>query len=161
MYETLNTRKGEKKIFKIAKARQKKRQDREQVGVVKNENGQVLLNESDIKMRWKQYFEQLLNVENDREELEEIPYTERPLNTISRGEMESALKTMKTGKAQGPSEVAIELINAMEDCGKEWLLKLLQQVVKDGQITEDWRRSRICNVFKNKGDIWSVGIIEG
>ena len=161
MYETLNTRKGEKKIFKIAKARQKKRQDREQVGVVKNENGQVLLNESDIKMRWKQYFEQLLNVENDREELEEIPYTEGPLNTISREEMESALKKMKTGKAPGPSEVAIELINAMEDCGKEWLLKLLQQVVKDGQIPEDWRRSRICNVFKNKGNIWSVGIIEG
>ena len=62
---------------------------------MKNENGQVLQNESDIKMRWKQYFEQLLNVENDREELEEISYTEGPLNTISRGEMQSALKKMK------------------------------------------------------------------
>ena len=57
--------------------------------------------------------------------------------------------------------MAIELINAMEDCGKEWFLKLLQQVVKDGQIPEDWRRSRICTVFKNKGDILECGNYRG
>ena len=51
MYESLNTREGEKKIFRIARARQKKKQDLGTVGVVKGENGQVLQTETDVKVR--------------------------------------------------------------------------------------------------------------
>lgn len=67
---------------------------------MKDKNGQVLQNEMDIKERWKGYFVELLNVENDRGDLEEIPCREGPLDIISRDEMERALMKMKNDKTQ-------------------------------------------------------------
>ena len=57
-------------------------------------------------------------MENGREELEEIPCTEGPIKMVSRSKVEGALRRMKTGKTPGPSEVSIELINALGDEGK-------------------------------------------
>ena len=52
------------KIYKIAKARQRSRQDKMAVNIIKDRDGTILMDEKLIQKRWKSYFEELLNVEN-------------------------------------------------------------------------------------------------
>ncbi|XP_057526297.1 uncharacterized protein LOC130805539 [Amaranthus tricolor] len=60
-YQKLDTREGEKYIFKLAKARSRQKKDLGTMKFIKDEGGQVLLRQEDIKLRWHQYFAQLLN----------------------------------------------------------------------------------------------------
>ena len=90
-----------------------KRQDLGKIGVIKDRNGRILQDEEQIKNRWKEYFNTLLDVENERGELEEVAKTEGPINQISREEIKKAMGKMKLGKVAGPSEVVIELIKVM------------------------------------------------
>ena len=60
-YKKLDTKEGEKHIFKLAKARARKKQDIETVRYIKDKDGKVLLKQDDIKTRWYQYFSQSLN----------------------------------------------------------------------------------------------------
>ena len=91
LYEELNTKEGEAKIYKIAKARQKSWQDKQSVNIVKDKDGKILTEEEAIKDRWKAYFEELLNVENAREPVNEVNPVEGPENEITRKEIETAL----------------------------------------------------------------------
>ena len=61
---------GEKVIYRVAKARAKERQDIHKIGIIKDKNGNILVEENSIKSRWRDYFSQLLNTENEYEELE-------------------------------------------------------------------------------------------
>ena len=66
VYEELETKEGQKKIYKIAKGRNKATKDITHIKQIKNEDGAVMCSSSDIKGRWKQYFERLLSEENPR-----------------------------------------------------------------------------------------------
>ena len=78
LYEELNTKEGEAKIYKIAKTRQRKRMDKQAVNMIKDNNGKILTDEEAIKDRWNSYFDELLNKENARETLEDENTTEGP-----------------------------------------------------------------------------------
>ncbi|XP_057540787.1 uncharacterized protein LOC130818644 [Amaranthus tricolor] len=60
-YQKLDTKEGEKYIFMLEKARSRQKKDLVTVKFIKDESGRVLLRQEDIKMRWHQYFIQLLN----------------------------------------------------------------------------------------------------
>ncbi|XP_066986830.1 uncharacterized protein [Macrobrachium rosenbergii] len=66
--ERLGTR-GEKGIYKISDLGKRQRQDLGKLGVMKGRDGNILYRDEDIKKRWREYFEQLLNTENEREEM--------------------------------------------------------------------------------------------
>ena len=55
-YQKLDTREGEKYIFKLAKARSRQKKDLGTVKFIKDEGGRVPLRQEDIKIRWHQYF---------------------------------------------------------------------------------------------------------
>jgi hypothetical protein len=40
-----------------------------EVVIIKDKKGQVLTDEEKIKEKWKEYYDELLNIENEREEL--------------------------------------------------------------------------------------------
>ena len=61
IYDELDTKEGQLKICKIAKARQSSRQDKMAVNVIKDRDGTILTDEKLIQERWKSYFEDLLN----------------------------------------------------------------------------------------------------
>ena len=52
--------------MRIAKQENREFQDMYHVKQMKNDVGQVLLDEEEIKERWRSYFKQLMNVKNDR-----------------------------------------------------------------------------------------------
>ena len=126
LYEKLGTPEGEQMIYRIAKVREKSRRDIEECNYIKNSNGRILVEDEDIKKRWKEYFEELLNVENDRGILDETPPILGPVEGIIRQEVKEALQKMKSNKAGGPTGVVIEMIKALEDEGIEWAWKLLK-----------------------------------
>ena len=49
MYQELNTKEGEDKMYKIAKARQRSRQDKQSTNVIKDKGGKILVEEEEIK----------------------------------------------------------------------------------------------------------------
>ena len=61
LYEKLDTKEGEKYIFKHAKARSKKMQDIKTVKYIKDDTRRVLVRDEDINLRWQKNFSQLLN----------------------------------------------------------------------------------------------------
>ena len=81
-----------------------------------------------IKKRWREYFDQLLNTENQRGILEQCDEVEGPEMTLERVEVEKALKRMKLGKAGGPTELTSDMLFALGDEGVDWLTELLNKV---------------------------------
>ena len=70
--------------------------------VIKDENDNVMVNSEAMLKRWKEYFEKLMNEENNRE-----PRTEEP--QVVNEEVKNALKRIKKGKAAGPDELLVEV----------------------------------------------------
>ena len=63
-YDKMRTEEGERMIYKVAKQRARSRRDIEEVNVIKDQIGEMLTDEVKNKERWREYFSNLLNVEN-------------------------------------------------------------------------------------------------
>ncbi|KAK3533286.1 hypothetical protein QTP70_014311 [Hemibagrus guttatus] len=67
LYTRLDTREGEKDLYRLARQRDRDGKDVQQVRVIKDRDGRVLTSEEGVQRRWKEYFEELMNEENERE----------------------------------------------------------------------------------------------
>ncbi|KAK3530206.1 hypothetical protein QTP86_018062 [Hemibagrus guttatus] len=67
LYTRLDTREGEKDLYRLARQRDRDGKDVQQVRVIKDRDGRVLTSEESVQRRWKEYFEELMNEENERE----------------------------------------------------------------------------------------------
>jgi len=52
LYQKLETKKGEKNVFKLVRAREKKTRNLENIRCIKEEDGQILAEEREIRKRW-------------------------------------------------------------------------------------------------------------
>jgi Reverse transcriptase (RNA-dependent DNA polymerase) len=62
---------------------------------------------------------------------------------------------MKTGKALGPDDTPIEVWRCLGDITIVWLTKLFNTIFRSNKMSDEWRRSILVPIFKNKGDIQS------
>ncbi|KAK3528113.1 hypothetical protein QTP86_023836 [Hemibagrus guttatus] len=67
LYTRLDTREGEKDLYMLARQRDRDGKDVQQVRVIKDRDGRVLKSEESVQRRWKEYFDELMNEENERE----------------------------------------------------------------------------------------------
>jgi hypothetical protein len=65
IYRTLRKKEGENDVYKMARIRETKTRDLNQVKCVKDEMDQLLVKGQDIKQRWQMYFDKLFNGENE------------------------------------------------------------------------------------------------
>jgi hypothetical protein len=141
-------------IFKVAKQIMRKNKDVVGSGCVKNKGGVIVTDEGEIRDRWKEYFDQLLNEEYDwdRCNLTEAGAVCGPSEEISEEEVFKAVGAMKNGKAGGPSGVVSEMLKASGSEGIRWMTTLFNKIISEGKIPEDWRKSWMIPVYKGKGD---------
>ena len=64
LYQHLSTKEGEKDIYRMARARDRKTRDFNQVKCIKDEREQLLVKEDETRHRWQEYFDKLFNGEN-------------------------------------------------------------------------------------------------
>ena len=88
---------------------------------------------------WKECYQRLLNVEFpwDKNSLNNSAAVEGPAIFVTEDMVTDGIKKMKQGKAGGPPEVTVELI---ETCGRETvtaILDLLNQIIYEENIPED------------------------
>ena len=82
---------------------------------IKDESGRVLIRQEDIKLRWHQYFSQLLNMSRGpTQESRQTSDTQRTrvcgsFGDITKEEVSEILKKMGRFKAVGPDDIPIEV----------------------------------------------------
>ncbi|XP_075075419.1 uncharacterized protein LOC142162719 [Nicotiana tabacum] len=96
------------KLFRLAKERENKARNLDQVRYIKDEDGRVLMEEPQIRQRWQSYFYKLLNKERDGNILlgqlghYESHHDFRYCRRIKVEEVMGAMGKMSRGKATGP-----------------------------------------------------------
>ena len=162
LYARLETKEGEKELYRLARQRDRAGKDVKHVRVIKDENVNVMVNSEAMLKRWKEYFEILMNEENNRD-----PRTEEPevvneeVNCVSREEVKNALRRMEKGKAVGPDELPVEVWKCMGKMGIKFLTRLFNRLLMGERMPEEWRRSVLIPIYKNKGDAQCCGNYRG
>ncbi|KAK3507466.1 hypothetical protein QTP70_021833 [Hemibagrus guttatus] len=154
LYTRLDTREGEKDLYRLARQRDRDGKDVQQVRVIKDRDGRVLTSEESVQRRWKEYFEELMNEENEREKrVEGVNSVQQKVDKIRKDEVRKALKRMKSGKAVGPDDIPVEVWKCLGEAAVEFLASLFNRVLESERMPEEWRRSVLVLIFKNKGDV--------
>ncbi|KAK3536896.1 hypothetical protein QTP86_027088, partial [Hemibagrus guttatus] len=162
LYTRLDTREGEKDLYRLARQRDRDGKDVQQVRVIKDRDGRVLTSEESVQRRWKEYFEELMNEENEREKrVEGVNSVEQKVDKIRMDEVRKALKRMKSGKAVGPDDIPVEVWKCLGEAAVEFLASLFNRVLESERMPEEWRRSVLVPIFKNKGDVQSCSNYRG
>jgi len=158
LYQKLETKEGEKDVFKLAKAREKRTRDLGGIRCIKGEDGKVLVEETEIKERWQRYFSRLFNGENEYSLRVDRGVREGHLNVrecsrISKEEVKEALRRMKSEKAVGPDLIPVEIWKCLGEVGVEWLTELFNVIFRTVKMPSEWRTSTVIPLYKDKGDI--------
>ncbi|KAK3515943.1 hypothetical protein QTP86_004940, partial [Hemibagrus guttatus] len=162
LYTRLDTREGEKDLYRLARQRDRDGKDVQQVRVIKDRDGRVLTSEESVQRRWKEYFEELMNEENEREKrVERVNSVEQKVDKIRKDEVRKALKRMKSGKAVGPDDIPVEVWKCLGEAAVEFLASLFNRVLESERMPEEWSRSVLVPIFKNKGDVQSCSNYRG
>jgi hypothetical protein len=159
LYKRLNTKEGERDIYKMAKFRERKTRDVNEVKCIKDGDDQLLVKDEAIKRRWREYFDNLYNgeVESSTIELDDSfdDTSTCFVRRIQESEVKEALRRMKGGKAMGPDGIPIEAWRGLGDVAIVWLTKLFNLIFRSNKMPEEWKRSILVPIFKNKGDVQS------
>ena len=77
------------------------------------------------------------------------------MRMIQESEVREALKRIKGGKAMGPDGIPIKVWRCLGDIAIVWLTKMFNNIFRSNKMSEEWRRSILVSIYKNKGDIQS------
>jgi len=158
LYQKLNIKGGENEVFKLVRARERRTRDLGSVRCIKDEEGRVLREDAKIQETWQGDFCKLFNGEGSevtqhtellaREEQQDY----RPGKPITREEVEEALRKIKSGKVVGPDSIPVEVWRSLGDDGVARLTNFSNVIFNTAKMPQEWRRSIIIPLYKNKGD---------
>ena len=124
---------------------------------VKDKNNNLLVDEEEIAERWKEYFSDQLNVEDNEANLNNDPdendvEMEKNEDPITEHEVRTAIQKMKRGKSPGEDELPVEILKAGGDDTIQQLTRLFNLVYRREVAPLDWQRGLISPIRK-KGDV--------
>ena len=93
LYARLETKEGKKELYRLLRKRDRAGNDVQHVRVIKDENSNVMVNSEAVLNRWKEYFEKLINEENNRDpRIEEAEVVKEEVNCVSREKVKNINK---------------------------------------------------------------------
>ena len=139
-----------------------KRESQDVVGgkFVKDSIGGIKVKEKDIMNRWREYFNELLNEQNEYQ-VEEDGKVEGPLKEITEVEVETAIKAMRKGRAAGPTGMTSDLLQAAGKTGASVMTGIVNDLMKGDKVPGDWSSSTTIPIYKGKGDAMDCGKYRG
>jgi len=159
LYRKQDTKEGEKEVFKLARARERRTRDFGVVRYIKDENSKVLSEVAEIKEIWQRYFYTLLNGEEmvdsrsrERESRETDPDPQLG-EPISKDEIKETLMKMSTGKAEGLDQIPVEIWKWLGEEGLGWLTELFNVILRTAKMPREWTFSTVIPLYKKKEDI--------
>ena len=152
LYEKLDTREGEKAIYRLAKSRDQATKDNYQGYFVKAQDGVLLMKTEENISRWAEYYRDLLNKATQHIDGRNEPLTEGPLHQVTCEEVDRQLKKIKNVKSCGPDGIPTEALKCLGDWGVHQLTKIFNAIMQSGKMPDEWRESTITPIYKDKGD---------
>jgi hypothetical protein len=153
LYQVLDTKEGEKDMFRMARTQERKTMDINQIKCIKDETDRLLVKDNEIKDIWREYFDKLFNGENEGSILElDDSFDDSNRHCVRRiheAEIVNALKRIKGDKGMGPDGIPMEVETSIV-----WLTKLFNLIFQSNKMPEEWK-SILVLIFKNKGDVQS------
>ncbi|KAJ7971686.1 Retrovirus-related Pol polyprotein LINE-1 [Quillaja saponaria] len=144
LYQKLETKDGEKDIYRITKQRERRTKDLIRIKCIKDEADRVLVKEDEINERWRTYFDTLFNEESmgDFGDLDDIcdDTNRRFVRRIRAQEVKEVMHKMKNGKALGPDDIPIEVWRYLGDIGVTWLINLSYKILVTKKMPDEWRK---------------------
>ena len=134
---------------------------------VKDVSGQ-LLRGNEAKKRWAEYFEELLNVQEDKEaDIVAIGGVQVPvmwaenMREITIEEVKRSLNETKGGKAPGMDGVRVEMLKEGGMTVLEWLVRLFNICFMLSIVPVDWVIACMVQLYKDKGDTYECSNFRG
>ena len=150
-------------IFKEARRMTNENQDIVGEKCIKDDDGNLAFDDKSKLAAWKCQYEKLLNVEfpwDNNTLSEEQPFQVPPVRITTEMVSES-LSNMKKGKATAPSGLNVEMILKAGDDTILAITHLINCIIAENKIPDDWCLSYIINCYKGKGDALLRGNYRG
>jgi hypothetical protein len=77
------------------------------------------------------------------------------MRRIQESDVKDVLKRMKGGKSMGPDRIPIKVWRTLGDVAIVWLTKLFNFIFRLNKMLDEWSRSILVPIFKNKEDMQS------
>ena len=127
---------------------------------VKAADGRLLVEQEEVGRRWGEYFEGLLNVEEEGEPEIRAVGGGGGVNVLGSSneavitfeEVQEAVKETRKGKAPGLDGCAAECLKSGGVSVMEWLVRLFNVCFLMGVVPSDWVSACIVPLYKGKGD---------
>jgi len=126
---------------------------------IKSKEGKVLVTLEEQLARWKEHFEEVLNVEREGicvEVVNNPPILRITTSSPSIKEITEAVKRLKNGKAAGNDGIPAEVLKADGNATAKMLKPLFDEIWSLEKYPEDWKEGLIVKLPK-KGDLSSCG----
>nr|GEU82773.1 hypothetical protein [Tanacetum cinerariifolium] len=146
LYKKLDYKEGANEIFRIAKARQRRRRDLGDIA--------LLMMKQVVPLRMRKRSSKdgdntfpLFSTRDNRRDTKELYYSR-----ISQTEVRTAVQKMGRNKAVGPDQIPIEAWRSLGAEGINWLTSFFNKIFTSAKMPEEWRLSDVIPIFKIKGD---------
>ena len=105
------------------------------------------------------YYQHLLKVEFPWDEtlLPQIESSIDPVPFITANTVLSLIQKMKLGKSPGPSQFIAEMLKALPDQCTQLITDLINPIIKEWKVLEEWSNIYNVSLFKGKGSALDRG----
>jgi hypothetical protein len=122
------------------------------INIIKDENGNLLADPQNVLNRWKNFFNQVLNVHGVHDVGQTDIHTAEPLVTErSLVEVEIAIGKLKSYKSRGTDQIPAELIKAGGETLYSEIHRLICSIWNKEELPQQWKESVVVPIHK-KGD---------
>jgi hypothetical protein len=122
------------------------------INIKKDENGNLIADPQNVLKRWKNFFNQVLNVHGVHDVRQKDVHTAEPLvPEPSLVEVEIIIGTLKSYKSPGTDQIPAELIKAGGETLFSEIHRLICCIWNKEELPQQWKESITVPIYK-KGD---------